>query len=147
MLLDIVADPIFRSDKSPGIAVLGQRRVAIDFLQCAVQPRDGVGYGRRIKRDFGKLVARDSKVAEHRVGKDFGEIVRTGARRACSRKRANVDLIGFGEAQQERAGDGALIALEVVQIGWADREAGCHVGLRQPTVAAETAQAGSKEKL
>ena len=53
----------------------------------------------------------------------------------------------FGEPQEERGGDRALVALEVVEVRRADRQARRHVGLRQPAIAAEAAEAGSEEEL
>ena len=81
------------------------------------------------------------------VGKDFDEIVGTGARRTGGGEGADIDLILFGKPQEKRGGDRALVALDVIEIGRTYREARRHVGLRQPAVAAEAAKGRTKEQL
>ena len=146
MLLDVVAHPIFGSHEGAGIAIARQRRVAVDFLERTVEPRDRIGDRGGVQGDFGELVARDPEVAEHRIRKNLGEIVGAGARPAGRSESADVDLVMLGEAKEQSGGDRALVALEVVQIGRADRQARRHVGLRQSAVAAETAKTRSKEE-
>ena len=100
----------------------------------------------RVVGQFGQLVTRHAEVAEQGVGKDFGQFVRPGARAPARGEGAHVDLVGLGQLEQQRRGHRPLVALEMVEIGRADREARRHVGLRQFVVAAKAAQAVAEEE-
>ena len=60
---------------------------------------------------------------------------------------ADVDFVELGQLEQQRRGHRPLVALEMVQIARADRQARRHVGLRQFMVAAQAAQAMAEEEL
>ena len=77
VLLDVVAHPIFGRDQCARIATSSTARVAVDFLERGVQPGHRIGDRRHVMRQFGQLIARDSKVTEQGVGENLGQFVGT----------------------------------------------------------------------
>jgi hypothetical protein len=55
-------------------------------------------------------MARHAQVAEHLVGEDFAQPRRARSLRVVG-QRAQVQIVGLGQAQQHLGGDGALITL------------------------------------
>ena len=147
MLLDIVANPIFGRDQAACIAALAQARVAHRFLERGIEAGDGIGEGRRIMGQFGKLVARHSKVAEQGVAENLGELVGPGSNAPGGSEGADVDLVDFRQLEQQARGHRPLVALEVIEIARTDAKRRGHVGLRQFMVAAKAAQTVAEEEL
>jgi hypothetical protein len=52
-----------------------------------------------------------------------------------------------GELEQQSGGNRPLVALEMIEVARADRQARRHVGLRHLMVAAEPAEARAEEEL
>jgi hypothetical protein len=146
VLLDIVAHPIFGRDQRPRVAAIGEAGMPLRLFHRGVQPRDRVGDRGRIVRQLDELIARHSKVAEHRVREDFTEGIGTGASPAARGEGPDIDVVQLGELQQQSRGDWPLIALEVIEVARADPETLRHVRLRHFALAAEAAQAVSEEQ-
>src|SRR5687767_10817309 len=89
----------------------------------------------------------DAKVGEHRIGKNFRELLGARALPALGRKALDVDLEHLGEAQQYAGRHGTLIALQVIEIGSRNAELRRHHALLQAAVAAQPLQSCAEEKL
>ncbi len=87
-----------------GRALLAPLRIE----ERAVEPGDRVAHPRRRARDLDDLVVRHGEVAEQGIGEHFGE-VDDGLLIGLAGQRPQVDLVDFGQTQQELRGDGRCL--------------------------------------
>jgi len=91
------------------------------------------------------LVARHRQTLEQGVGEGLGQFG-LGRRAAGLAEVSQVHVIGFGQTQQQLGRDGALIALDVVQIGGRDAQVRRHRRLRQVEIAPQPFEAAAEEE-
>ena len=151
LALDIVAHPVRWRQRQTGVALLGPRGLT-EFGEAPavgvrpVKPHDRVGDARRCLGHLRHLVARHRQVAKQRIGEHLGEIARVG-RLLVGREAADIDVVRLGQAQQHLGRDRALIALQIVQIAWADAEILRHAGLGEALVTAQPPQPRPQKQL
>ena len=96
--------------------------------------------------EVAQLLLRQVDLAEQRIGENlvqFGEeAVLVGGREI-----AQVEVIGFRQAQQQLRRHRALIALDQVDVAWRDLQPLGHLGLRQPQLLPDAPEAGPDEQL
>ncbi|MNI75286.1 hypothetical protein D3C73_1314240 [compost metagenome] len=90
-------------------------------------------------------MARHSQALEQGIGEDLGQFG-LGRRAAGLAEVAQVDVVGFGQTQQQLGRDGALVALDMVQIGGRDAEIRRHRGLGQVKLAPQPLEAAAQEQ-
>ena len=112
----------------------------------AIEAQEGVGGGRLVLGQLDDLVARHGQALEHRIGEGLGQ-GRLGGRAAGGAEAAQVDVVGLGQPQQQLGRDGALVALDVVQIAGRTAEVGGHRRLGQAQIAPQPLEAAAQEQL
>ena len=149
-ILHPVAHPIDRVRRRRVVALrhaclhqfLAPARLAVGVVEPPDRLDDGGGRAGHVR----ELVARHAEIAEERVGQDLGQ-GDDGLLVALGTERAQVDVVGFSQAQEDLRGDRALAALEKVEVARADPEILGHARLRQREFAPETLQPGANEEL
>src|SRR5437868_2933373 len=81
------------------------------------------------------------------LGRDFCELVSAGTVACLRGEGLHVDIEGFGRAEQYARRDGALIALQVVEVGRRDAELVGHLALIEPSLAPQPLQSCAEEEL
>ncbi len=149
LTLDEVADPDRRrEDFVAGFLAAIERADAgqpAALVPGAPQPDHGVGDARGVLGDLVDLVARDGQVAEHRIGKDLGQIAGVGGV-GVGREAADVDVESLRQAQQELGGERPLVALEMVQVAGRDAEILGHARLGEAKLAAQPLEPHPEEQ-
>ena len=146
--LDIIAHPGLGRDQRARVgAPLFAFGAALHLAHGGVEARDAFGDRRRIVGQLDQLVAGDPEVGEHRVGKDFGELVGAAAVPGFGRERLHIDVEDLGQPQQYAGGHRPLIALEMVEIGSGDAELAGHLALVEPALAAQPLHARAEKEL
>jgi hypothetical protein len=141
--LDIFAHPVGRTVVgSPGVGAVAGAAVG----EGAVEAQQGVGGGGLVLGQLDDLVTRHGQALEDRIGEGLGQFG-LGSRAGGLAKGAQVDIIGVGQPQQQLGRDGALVALDVVQIGGGDAEVTRHGRLGQGEVAPQPLEAAAEEQL
>ncbi len=108
--------------------------------------REGLGTARRARQPFLDLHSIDLEIGEHRIGQPPPDRLGAAAGFACG-ERARIEIERLGQPQQHGGGQGALIALDEVEIGGRDMEHLGHRRLRQSRAPAEAADGMTGEEL
>ena len=91
-------------------------------------------------------MARHHQALEDRVGKGLGQFG-LGSGAGGLAQGAQVHVIGIGQPQQQLGRDGALVTLDMVQIGGGDAEITRHGRLGQGEIAPQPLEAAAQEQL
>ena len=146
--LNVFAHPFRRAvGRGRAAAGLGLGAVAHAAVgEGAVETQHGVSGGGLILGQMHDLVAGHGQAVEQGVGEDLGQF---GLRRRAAglAEVPQVDVIGFGQTQQKLSRDGALVALDMVQIRGRDAQVRRHRRLRQVKVAPQPLEAAAQKQL
>ena len=94
-----------------------------------------------------KIIRIGDKIGEHRIGKDFRELLNPGALRPVGGEGPEVDIVDLGKTQKHLRGHRPLVALEMVEVARRDADLGRHGALVDPKLPPQPADAASQIEL
>ena len=141
--LDVFANPVGRTVVgSAGFGTVAGAAVG----EGAVEAKQGVSGGGLVLGQLDDLVARHREALEDRIGEGLGQFG-LGSGAGGLAQGAQVYVIGIGQPQQQLGRDGALVALDMVQIGGRNAEIARHGRLGQGEIAPQPLEAAAEEQL
>ena len=111
----------------------------------AIEAQDAFGHAGGVFRHLGQFVPGDAEITKQLIGEDFAEAGGAGLV-ARPGQGSQVEVVGFGEFQQDLGRDRPLVAFEQVEVAGRNAQILRHSHLGHAQVAAQTFQSRAQKE-